>query len=67
MAFLPAACFLRLTMRPALVFIKSFFLRPPDVCLAVPWNTSALLPTVFGSVMSTVPQEFKHLPPPFEG
>ena len=43
--FFPRACFLRETMRPLRVFIKSFFFKPPEVCLAVPWNTCALVPT----------------------
>ena len=42
-AFLPNACFLRLTMRP-LCFIKSLRVKPPEVCLADPCHTCALEP-----------------------
>jgi len=44
MAFLPAACFLREMMRPW-CFIRSFLVRPPGVCFAVPWKTWAFEPT----------------------
>ncbi len=47
MAFLPAACFFLETMRPARVFMRCFLKRPPEVCLAVPWKTSALVPVAF--------------------
>ena len=44
MAFFPAACFLREMMRPW-CFMRSFLVRPPEVCFAVPWKTWALEPT----------------------
>ena len=38
--------FFLLTIPPLLLYFRSFFLRPPDVCLALPCITSARDPTV---------------------
>lgn len=45
-SFLAVRCFFADTMRPHLFFKRLRFSNPPLVCLAVPWNTSALDPTV---------------------